>query len=281
MCPWGRPAAGANRLILLELQRLSFRQRLDVLRGEPKDADRTGDILNRLLAEISEGDPQLVSDLIVRRAGDAKATGLAQSFQAGSDIDAIPEDVAVIYDDIAYIDADAKNDALVLANTRIATEHAALNRNRALHRIDDAAKLDQRPVACRLDDTPMMSGDRGVDQLAAVGFQRRQRAHFIDAHQPAVADDIRSENGRKPALSWLSFHVRLPPASYSVGRRDYLPLAFERQSISSGQSRMKLLRLCPQNAIGRFSVVLPMCKGSTSSTVGRSHEIGSGSRFDR
>ena len=47
----------ANRLLLLELQRLRFRQHsLDVRRGEPKDADRTGDILNRLLAEISEGD---------------------------------------------------------------------------------------------------------------------------------------------------------------------------------------------------------------------------------
>jgi hypothetical protein len=63
-----RPAAAANRVILLELQRLSFRQRLDVRRGEPKDADRAGDILNRLLAEIGEGERELVSNLIIRRA---------------------------------------------------------------------------------------------------------------------------------------------------------------------------------------------------------------------
>src|SRR3984957_3461640 len=75
----------------------------------------------------------------------------------------------------------------------------------------------------------MMSCDRGGDQFAAWGFERRQRAHFIDAHQPAVADDIRSQNGRKPALGGLSFHERLPPASYSVRQRDYLPLAVERQ----------------------------------------------------
>jgi hypothetical protein len=31
-----KPAAAANRLILLELQRLRFRQRLDVRRGGPK-----------------------------------------------------------------------------------------------------------------------------------------------------------------------------------------------------------------------------------------------------
>jgi hypothetical protein len=63
-----KPAVVANRLILLELQRLRFRQRLDVRRGEPKDADRAGDILNRLLAEIGEGERELVSNLIIRRA---------------------------------------------------------------------------------------------------------------------------------------------------------------------------------------------------------------------
>jgi hypothetical protein len=137
-----KPAAAANRLILLELQRLRFRQRLDVLRGEGKDADRAGDILNRLLAEISEGERELVSDLIIRRARDAQAPRLAESLQAGGNVDAIAENVAVVDDDIAYIDTDAKNDALVLANSCVATEHAALNGNRALHRIDDAAKLD-------------------------------------------------------------------------------------------------------------------------------------------
>src|ERR1700729_4382183 len=105
----------------------------------------------------------------------------------------------------------------------------------------------------------MMSRDCGVDQLAAMGFKRCQRAHFIDAHQPAVTDDIRSQNGRKPALGGLSFHERLPPASYSVRQRDYLPLAVERQTISRvPEPSMRLLRVCPQNTIGRFSVALPM-----------------------
>src|SRR5580698_6907188 len=93
----------------------------------------------------------------------------------------------------------------------------------------------------------MMSRDRGVDQVAAMGFERRQRAHFIDAHQPAVTDDIRSQNGRKPALGGLSFHERLPPASYSGRQRDYLPLGVERQT-GSPSLALRLLRVCPQNA---------------------------------
>src|SRR5277367_879902 len=51
-------AAAADRLTLLELQRLNVR------RGEPKDADCAGDVLDRLLAEIGKGERELVSDLV-------------------------------------------------------------------------------------------------------------------------------------------------------------------------------------------------------------------------
>src|SRR4029077_3259016 len=109
-------------------------------------------------------------------------------------------------------------------------------------------------------DTPMMSGDRGVDQLAAMGFERRQRAHFIDAHQPAVADDIRSQNGHKLALGGLSFHERLPPASYSVRRRDYLPLAVGGQSVPTLRtSSMGLLWRCLSAARSRSQATGKPC----------------------
>src|ERR1700677_3877888 len=168
-----RPAAAANRLTLLELQRLSFRQRLNVRPGEPKDADCTGDVLDDLFAQVGKGERELVSDLIVRRARYAQAPRLAESFQAGGNVDAIAIKVAVVDDDVADVDADSKDDALVLADVCVATEHAALNRNRALDRIDDAAEFDQRAVTGRLDDAAMMAGDRGLDQLAPMGFERR------------------------------------------------------------------------------------------------------------
>ena len=43
---------------------------------------------------------------------DADATGFGQSFQAGGDIDAIAEDVAVLDDDIADVEADTEFDAI-------------------------------------------------------------------------------------------------------------------------------------------------------------------------
>ena len=67
--------------------------------------------------------------------------------------------------------ADAEDDAQVLGHPRIAADHAALNHDRAPDRIDDAGKFDESAVACSLDDTAMMSGNRRVNQLAAMGFQ--------------------------------------------------------------------------------------------------------------
>ena len=61
----------------------------------------------------------------------------------------------------------------------IALDHAVLHLDRAPHRVDDAAKLDQAPVAGALDDAPTMRGDGGVDQIAAQPPQPRQRAILV------------------------------------------------------------------------------------------------------
>jgi hypothetical protein len=37
--------------------------------------------------------------------------------------------------------------------------------------------------------------DLGVDQFAAMGFQPRERALLVGAHEPAVTRDVRNENG--------------------------------------------------------------------------------------
>ena len=58
-------------------------------------------------------------------------------------------------------------------------------------RIDDAGEFHQHAVAGGLDDAAVVLGDAGVDQFAAVRFERRERADLVGAHQPAVADHIR------------------------------------------------------------------------------------------
>ena len=59
------------------------------------------------------------------------------------------------------MNADAKLDAALGRQSGVALDQAVLHLNRKAHRVDHAAKLDEDPVACALDDAPMMRGDGG------------------------------------------------------------------------------------------------------------------------
>ena len=92
--------------------------------------------LTRVLAQIREPDRQLFADLLAHRGADADLAGLGQRLDPGGDVDAVAEDVALVDDDVAEIDADAKADALVLrACWRYGPPSpAALRRRSARHR---------------------------------------------------------------------------------------------------------------------------------------------------
>jgi len=221
---WWLVVAGA-RLKRRGLHPFGFGQSLDVLRGKPEHTDRTGNVLYRLLAHIGKGERQLVPDLVVGRTRDAQPSRVAEGFETGGNIDAVPKDVVAVDDDIADIDADAEDDALVLGHARIAADHAALDYHCAPDRIDDTGKFDQRAVACGLDDTAAMTGNRPVNQRSAMGFQRLHGADLVRLHKPAVADDIGGENGRQPAHNPLFAQGSLPEAPHAKGGSRMISLA--------------------------------------------------------
>ena len=68
------------------------------LRAEPDapGAHRLGDVLQRLLAQVVEGDLDLAADLPVRVVRHADAAGLGNAFQPRGDVDAVAEDVVVV-----------------------------------------------------------------------------------------------------------------------------------------------------------------------------------------
>ena len=76
----------------------------------------------------------------------------------------------------------------------VALDHAVLHFDRAAHRVDDAAELDDAAVAGALDDAPMMRGDGRVDQIAAKPSEPRERPLFVGAGEPAIADDVGDQN---------------------------------------------------------------------------------------
>ena len=71
---------------------------------------------------------------------------------------------------------------------------AVLHLDRAAHRVDHAAKLDEAAVAGALDDAPMMHGDGRIDQVAAQPPQARKRAILVRPGEPAIADDVRDQD---------------------------------------------------------------------------------------
>ena len=85
---------------------------------------------------------------------------------------------------------------LSVADPRVALDHGVLHFERASHRVDDAAKLDDAAVSGPLDDAAMMHGDCRIDQIAAQRPQSRQGSIFVSAGEPAIADHIRDQNRR-------------------------------------------------------------------------------------
>src|SRR5207302_10042912 len=62
----------------------------------------------------------------------------------------VTEDVAVVDNDVALVDAETELDALISRNTGVAPGRPLLHLDRTAHRIDDTGEFDQEPVAlCR------------------------------------------------------------------------------------------------------------------------------------
>jgi hypothetical protein len=65
-----------------------------------------------------------------------------------------------------------------------------LNLDCAAHSVDDTAELDNAAIAGPLDDTTVVGGDGGVDEIAAQAPKSRKGPVLIDAGEPAISDDV-------------------------------------------------------------------------------------------
>ena len=161
------------------------------------DPDRLGDVLELGLAEIADRKIEPRFHLAIGVLGQADRAGRGNPFQPRGDIDAVAHQVAVaLLDDIAQMDADAELDAALGRQAGVALDHAVLHFDGAAHGVDDAAELDERPVAGALDDAAIVHGDGRIDQVAAQRSQPRQDAILVRAGEAAVADHIGDQDRR-------------------------------------------------------------------------------------
>ena len=73
--------------------------------------------------------------------------------------------------------------------------HCLLCFHGGVHCINDTRELHQHAIAHELDDTPMVLGDLGVDEIGTQCLESRDRAFLVSPDQPRVADHVSGHNG--------------------------------------------------------------------------------------
>src|SRR4029453_9015918 len=141
-----------------------WRRLADTRRSNPEDVARPRDVLELPLAQILEGQIQLVAHLIVHDLAYADPAGFGEAFEPCRNVDAIAVNIVAVDDDVAEVDAEAELDAMVRRHVRVASLHRVLDLDRALDGSDHAREFDQEAIASCLDDAAVVLGDLRVDQ---------------------------------------------------------------------------------------------------------------------
>lgn len=147
-----------------------------------KGPDRSRHVLDQLLAEIVEGVRCLVPDLASHCTRDADATGRTQALKPGSYIRPVPENVALVDDEVADIQTHPEDDPLVFRHSRIAVAHGPLHLDRAGDRFDGTGELYEHTVACGFHEASVVPFHRRINNFATNSLQARMRPGLIHAH---------------------------------------------------------------------------------------------------
>ena len=172
-----------------------------------EDAHRPGDVLDLLLAQILERDIELVADFVAHDPADADAARLGQPFQPRRDIDAVAEDVAVLDDDVAQVDADAELDAPVLGTPAFRSAIPRCTSTAQRTASTTLANSTSSPSPVVLTMRPRCSAIFGSLSSRRIALKRGERAFLVPPHQPRVAGDIRRQYRSQPALHPLLAHL--------------------------------------------------------------------------
>ena len=124
----------------------------------PPGLHRLDNILEGLWSHIVTDNVDLAPDLpkgIIRHADPAR---FGDALKAGSNVDAISEDVVVIDDDVPDVDAYPQLDPRILRHIGVLFGHGALDFNGTTDRIHGAGELNQQAVAGGFDDATSMGG---------------------------------------------------------------------------------------------------------------------------
>ena len=184
-----------DRRLVGERQWRRFSRGLNAsLHCHPEDPYWARNVLELLLAQVPEGDIELARGVLLYPRRHADPSRLCQTFEPSRDIHAIAEDVPVLNNDVALMDADAELDPIVGRNRLIAVGHTGLHLGRAAQRVHDTAELDQKPVACRLDEPAVTRGNGRIDQLRPDSPKPCENGVFILPHEAGIPSHVGGED---------------------------------------------------------------------------------------
>jgi hypothetical protein len=101
----------------------------------------------------------LLSALVLHSTRDANPARLREGLQPSRDIDGIAEEIVVLNDDVANVDADAEPHLITGRPIQIRLAYGFLNRDRTLHGVHRAGEIGKNAVARCVEDPTAMRGD--------------------------------------------------------------------------------------------------------------------------
>ena len=166
----------------------------------PIDADRIGDVLQPLLAEVAKADVELVHGVVEGRAGDTDPAGLGNGLQPRGDVDAVAVKVVALDDDVAEIDADAELDALGWRKSLLRSAMPRWTVAAQRRASTTLANSTSAPSPISLTMRPWHASIAGSISSRR-RLEPRERARLVLAHEAAVADDVGGQDRRHPPFA--------------------------------------------------------------------------------
>ncbi len=157
------------------------------------DAHRPCDVPQPLRAEIGKADVEPVAHVPIGGFRQAQAPGLRRRLQAGRDVDAVAEQVALVHHHVAEMDADAQAEP---PRIPVGLGQRPLDGHGAGDGIRRAGEFGEHAVPGRVGDPPAMRRDQAVDDLAG----RLEGPHgtaLVVMHRLGVAGDVGGEDRRR------------------------------------------------------------------------------------
>ena len=114
---------------------------------------------------VVEDEAETPGYVLLNTGGYANASGLGQTFQPSRDVHPVTEDVVVLHNDVALVNADTELDAIVARCNGISLTHLVLPLGRTPQGINHTGKFDQEAITGRFDDAASVFGNLRVDNL--------------------------------------------------------------------------------------------------------------------